>query len=74
MREKNLLMNSKKSPIVYHIYAKDKCIAHSIPESEFEGVWETAQHIVGFMQTDYEVSDLNYEKVVQSLIYEEASY
>ena len=52
-------MTSKKSPSVYHIYAKDKCIAHSIPESEFEGVWETAQHIVGFMQTDYEVSDLN---------------
>ena len=59
---------------VYHIYAKGKCIAHNIPESEFKGAWETAQHLVGLMKTEYEVEDLDYEKVTQTKTQEEHSY
>ena len=59
---------------VFHIYAKGKCIAHSIPESDFKEAWETAQHLVGLMKTDYEVEDLDYEEVVYSHSQEEASY
>ena len=58
----------------YHIYAKGKCIAHSIPESEFKGTWETAQRLVGLMKTDYEISDLDYEEVVNISSTEEESY
>ena len=70
MRERNLLMTSK----VYHIYAKGKCIAHSIPEGEFTEAWETAQRLVGLMKTDYELEDLDYEEVVHTHSQEEASY
>ncbi len=59
---------------VFHIYAKGKCIAHSIPESDFKETWETAQRLVGLMKTDYEVEDLDYEEVVHSHSQEEASY
>jgi len=70
MREKDLLMTSK----VYHIYAKGKCIAHSIPEGEFTEAWETARRLVGLMKTDYELEDLDYEEVVDILSKEEESY
>ena len=46
---------------VYHIYAKGKCIAHSIPESDFDEAWTNARAMVGLMKTDYEVEDLDYE-------------
>jgi hypothetical protein len=59
---------------VYHIYAKGKCIAHSIPESEFKGAWETARHLVGLMKTEYEVEDLDYEEVTSLSSADEASY
>ena len=59
---------------VYHIYAKGKCIAHSIPENEFKGAWETAQHLVGLMKTEYEVEDLDYEEVTSLPSTDEASY
>ena len=70
MRDTNLLMTSK----VYHIYAKGKCIAHSIPENDFTEAWETAQRLVGLMKTDYELDDLDYEEVVNVFSNEEESY
>ena len=48
---------------VYHIYAKGKCIAHNIPESEFDEAWTNARAMVGLMKTDYEIEDLDYEEV-----------
>ena len=69
-KSKNIFMTSK----VFHIYAKGKCIAHSIPESDFKETWETAQRLVGLMKTDYEVEDLDYEEVVHTHSQEEASY
>jgi len=49
---------------VYHIYAKDKCIFHSLREEEFETTWSTLKNLVGLMKTDYSESDLSYEELL----------
>jgi len=49
---------------VYHIYAKDKCLFHSIQEEEFQTIWNTLNNMVGIMKTDYNVEDLAYEELV----------
>lgn len=49
---------------VYHIYAKDKCIFHSIKEEEFNTTWNTLNNMVGIMKTDYTVEDLSYEELI----------
>ena len=59
---------------VYHIYAKGKCIAHSIPESDFDEAWTNARAMVGLMKTDYEVEDLDYEEVMNVFSNDEESY
>ena len=48
---------------VYHIYAKDKCLFHSVKEDEFPTVWSTLNNLVGIMKTDYEKGDLSYEEL-----------
>jgi hypothetical protein len=48
---------------VYHIYAKDKCLFHSIKEDEFQTTWSTLNNMVGLMKTDYSVEDLSYEEL-----------
>jgi hypothetical protein len=60
---------------IYHIYAKDRCLFHSIKEDEFEVTWKTLNNMVGLMHTDYEVSDLSYEELmVNRKISLESSY
>ena len=49
---------------IYHIYAKNRCLFHSIKEDEFEITWKTLKNMVGIMHTDYEVSDLSYEELM----------
>jgi len=49
---------------IYHIYAKDRCLFHSIQEEEFEVTWKTLRNMVGLMHTDYEVDDLSYEELM----------
>ena len=49
---------------MYHIYAKDKCIFHSLKEEEFGTTWNTLYHMVGIMKTDYNVEDLSYEELI----------
>jgi hypothetical protein len=48
---------------VYHIYAKDKCLFHSIKEEDFHATWNTLNNMVGLMKTDYNVDDLTYEEL-----------
>ena len=48
---------------IYHIYAKDKCLFHSIDEEEFQVTWNTLNRLVGLMKTDYSVNDLSYEEL-----------
>jgi len=49
---------------VYHIYAKDKCLYHSLTENEFKKNWNTLTNMVGLMKTDYSVDDLSYEELI----------
>jgi len=49
---------------VYHIYAKDKCLFHSVKEDEFELIWKTLNNMVGIMKTEYSTEDLCYEELV----------
>ena len=48
---------------MYHIYAKDRCIFHSLKEDEFSRTWDQLNNMVGLMKTDYMVEDLSYEEV-----------
>jgi hypothetical protein len=48
---------------VYHIYAKDRCLFHSIKEEEFRTTWKTLKNMVGVMRTDYTCDDLSYEEL-----------
>ena len=60
---------------IYHIYAKDKCIFHSVKEEEFSRTWDTLTKLVGLMKTDYQVSDLSYEELtVNKEIIRNSSY
>ena len=51
---------------VYHIYAKDRCLLHSIKEEDFQATWNTLNNMVGLMKTDYSVEDLSYEELYVS--------
>jgi hypothetical protein len=51
---------------IYHIYAKDRCLFHSIREEEFKTTWNTLKNMVGLMKTDYTVDDLSYEELIVS--------
>jgi hypothetical protein len=48
---------------IYHIYAKDRCLFHSIKEEDFQTTWSTLNNMVGLMRTDYSVDDLTYEEL-----------
>ena len=49
---------------IYHIYAKDKCLFHSLKEEEFDTTWNTLKGMVGLMKTDYTVEDLSYIELI----------
>jgi len=49
---------------IYHIYAKNKCLMHSVKEEEFSIAWETLNRLVGLMKTEYSTGDLSYEEIV----------
>lgn len=59
---------------IYHIYAKDTCIFHSINEEEFQVTWDTLQRMVGIMRTEYSAEDLTYEELTVNRGLEDASY
>ena len=49
---------------IYHIYAKDRCLFHSVKEEEFQTTWKTLNNMVGIMKTDYSIEDLSYEELL----------
>mgnify|MGYP003345475691 CR=1 FL=1 len=51
---------------IFHIYAKDKCIFHSLKEEDFEITWNTLQNLVEVLKTDYARDDLSYEELLVS--------
>jgi len=59
---------------VYHIYAKDRCIYHSLKKEEFEIVWESLNNLVE-IYTEVGRSDLQYEVVTKNpQLIQEGSY
>ena len=48
---------------IYHIYAKNICIIHSVKEEEFNITWNTLNNMIGLMKTDYKIEDLSYEEL-----------
>lgn len=55
--------NQKEFDKLYHIYAKDKCLYHSLNEEEFNIVWESLNNITA-VYSEIEQSDLQYEVVI----------
>ena len=49
---------------IYHIYAKDKCLMHSIKEEDFKLTWDNFQHMIRLLKTDYTAEDLSYTEVI----------
>jgi hypothetical protein len=48
---------------IYHIYAKNTCIIHSVKEEEFDSTWNNIKHLVTLLNNDYTENDLSYEEV-----------
>jgi hypothetical protein len=48
---------------IYHIYAGERCLFHSIKEEEFQVTWKTLNQLVKLMHTDYNLNDLSYEEL-----------
>ena len=60
---------------VFHIYAKSECLYENLTEEEFKNTWVVLNGMVGLMKTDYEVEDLSYKEVEQTVLeHEDASY
>jgi len=49
---------------IYHIYAKNHCLVHSIKEEEFNSIWSTVKNLVTILNSDYSESDLSYEELI----------
>lgn len=52
---------------IYHIYAKDQCLYHSLREEDFKDTWNNLKNMVGLMKTDYTLEDLNYIEIPVSI-------
>jgi hypothetical protein len=65
LKEKNsgdIFMTANEK--MYHIYAKDKCLFHSLKEEEFHNTWNTLKRLVDVLDTRYAGDDLTYEELV----------
>jgi len=49
---------------IYHIYAKDQCIYHSLSENKFSETWETIHRMVDLLGIDLQKEDLSYEELI----------
>lgn len=60
---------------IYHVYAKNKCLYHSLNEDQFNEIWENLKGMVGLMKTEYTEDDLSYEELtVNRQVSLESSY
>ena len=49
---------------VYHIYANDKCIYHSLSEEKFTDTWEMLHRMVELIDVKFSKEDLSYEELI----------
>jgi hypothetical protein len=54
----------RKQDKVYHIYAKDRCIYHSLSEEKFSETWEMLHRMIEFIDMNIKKEDLQYEELV----------
>lgn len=48
---------------IYHIYAKDKCIFHSLKEDEFKTTWNGLKNLIRVLNGIYKEEDITYEEL-----------
>ena len=48
---------------VYHIYAKGRCIYHSLSENKFSETWEMIHRMIDLLDLDLTKEDLSYEQL-----------
>jgi len=53
----------KNQERIYHIYAKDKCIYHSLSEEKFSETWEMLHRMADLLDLNLTKDDLNYEEL-----------
>jgi hypothetical protein len=49
---------------VYHIYAKNQCIYHSLSEKKFSEIWDMLHKMVEILDSDLKKEDLQYEELI----------
>jgi hypothetical protein len=55
-------MNKEK---IFHIYARDKCVYHSLSQTEFNTIWKMMNNLIDVLDTkELKKEDLTYEEVV----------
>jgi hypothetical protein len=60
---------------IYHIYAKDRCVYHSLSEEKFSEIWEMLHRMIDILDADISKEDLQYEMMyVNKLIPLNSSY
>ncbi len=48
---------------IYHIYAKNKCVYHSLSEEKFSEIWEMLHRMIDILDVNISKEDLNYEEL-----------
>jgi hypothetical protein len=48
---------------VYHVYAKDQCIYHSLSEEKFSETWDMLHRMIEFLDMNIKKEDLTYEEL-----------
>ncbi len=48
---------------IYHIYAKDKCIYHSLSEKKFTETWGMLHKMIDILNMNISKEDLAYEEL-----------
>ncbi len=46
---------------IYHIYAKNRCVYHSLSEEKFTEIWEMLHRMIDLLDVDISKEDLQYE-------------
>jgi hypothetical protein len=46
---------------IYHIYAKNRCVYHSLSEEKFSETWEMLHKMIDLLDVDISKEDLQYE-------------
>ena len=49
--------------IIYHIYAKDRCLYHNLNQEDFEEKWQLLKVMIDLLGGQYTEEDLSYEKL-----------